>query len=328
MYGYRKIYHEDILKTLINSVKLNQACHAYIFEGIDGLGRHESARLFAAALTCSAQIVPCGQCPSCIQAKSNSNIDIITVAPPKGKKTIGVNQIRDVISDAYIKPFAAKHKVYIVDSGDVMTVEAQNALLKILEEPPEYTVFIIISSNVSSLLQTVISRSMIIHFPELGEERMIKYISEMYPSEMYRSEFLAKYSQGIPGTVDRIVVNEIFEPLRQSCFNILDAIFSSKKSTAYDFSDFLEENKDNIDLTLDFITDFIRDMLLIKCDAHENVINTDLLAELRKKCFAIDDKVIVRAIESLIHAREFLSKYISLKTVSVNIAFSIKEAMI
>ena len=327
MYGYSDTYHENLLKGLINSIKQGRNSHAYIFEGAKGLGKHEAARLFAAALTCTGEIVPCGKCPSCVQAKSNTNIDIIHVTAPKDRKTIGVDQIRTIATDAYVKPFAAPHKVYIIDDGDILTEQAQNGFLKILEEPPEYTVFIIVVTSSAPLLQTVLSRSVLIRFPELSESRILEYIKEKYPTEQYRANFLAKYSQGIPGVVDEIVASEVFEQMRQSCFDILTPIFSSNRLTAYDVSEFLENNKDNINLVLDFLSDFIRDIMFLQCGNTDDIINSDMINELRKKSVTISETTVVQALDAIIHARELLQRYISLKAVALNLAFKIKEAI-
>ena len=136
MYGYIT-FHEGLMNNLIQSVRSGASSHAYIFEGDAGLGIFSSAKLFAAALTCANKAsAPCGSCPSCIQAEADTNPDIIYVEKPKDRKTIGIEPIRAVNSDAAIRPFSSARKVYIIKEGDILTPEAQNALLKTLEEPP------------------------------------------------------------------------------------------------------------------------------------------------------------------------------------------------
>lgn len=327
MYGYTGIFHEKIMKTLINSIKNNHNGHAYIFEGVDGLDQAACADLFANALTCTSSVVPCGVCPSCVQAKAKTNPDIIRVSTAKNKKSIGVEQVRDIVSDAYIKPFECPRKVYIIEKADAMTEQAQNAFLKILEEPPTYTVFILIASSSAPLLQTVLSRSVLIKFAPLSEKEILSYIKSNYPAESARAEFLAKYARGIPGAVDDVVTNELFEPLRQNTFNALELMLSANKLDTYEVLDFMENNKDSIDLILDFWSDMLRDMLFIQCDGKDKIINSDMLAVLEKKSYRTKEKVLVKALESIIYSRELLRRYISLKAVGLNLILKVKKEM-
>lgn len=325
MYGYSGIYHDNLMKRLIDSVRRSQNAHAYIFEGAKGLGKSECADLFAAALTCVGENAPCGKCPECIQAKARTTPDITHVTLIKDRKTIGVEQIRDIVNDAYIKPFESPRKVYIIHHGDALTEQAQNAFLKILEEPPSYVVFIIIATSSAPLLQTVLSRAVLIRFSELSENDMLKYISENYPNEKSRAPFLAKYSRGVPAAADAVIASEKFAPLRASAFSALDLLISRKKLDAYDVVDFLENNKADAELILDFWSDFLRDMLFVHCGAADSVINADMLSEIEKKSVNIGDAVIVKALEGIIHMRELLRRYINFRAAALNLALKIKE---
>lgn len=328
MYGYTGIFHEKLMKTLINSIKNNHNGHAYIFEGADGLDQSACAELFANALTCTSSVVPCGVCPACVQARAKTNPDIIRISTAKNKKSIGVEQVRDIVSDAYIKPFECPRKVYIIEKIDAMTEQAQNAFLKILEEPPSYTVFIMLATTSAPLLQTVLSRSMLINFPPLTENELLNYIKTNYPTEQGRAEFLAKYARGIPGVVDDVVTNELFEPLRQNSFNALELMLSSSKLDTYEVVEFMETNKDSIDLILDFWSDMLRDMLFIQCGEKSKIINSDMLSVLEKKSYRTKETVIVKALEGVIHTRELLRRYISLKAVALNLILKVKQEII
>lgn len=325
MYGYSGIYHDNLMKRLIDSVRRGQNSHAYIFEGARGLGKTNCAKLFAAALTCTGETAPCGKCPSCIQAKADTNPDITHITLPKDRKTIGVEQIREIVSDAYIKPFEAPRKVYIIHHGDALTEQAQNSFLKILEEPPSYAVFIIIATSSAPLLQTVLSRSVLIRFAELCESDMLKYISEKYPGEAERAPFLAKYSRGVPAAADEVIASEKFQPLRLSAFSVLDLLLSQKKIDAYDVVDFLELNKADADLVLDFWSDFLRDMLFVRCAATESIINSDMVSEIERKSANVSDITIVKALEAIIHMRELLRRYINFRAAALNLALKVKE---
>ena len=206
MYGY-DIFHDALAEGLISNVRRGNPPHAYIFEGERGLGRYAAARLFAAALACTGQNPPCGICASCIGAKAGTNPDIITVEPEDKRKTIGVERIRVLIADAYVRPFLAKRKVYIFRDAQMITEQAQNAFLKLLEEPPEYAVFIIIAQNADLLLQTVRSRCVTIRFSPLSDEKMRDYLGKISPNNP-NTDFLIRYSRGIPYEAKKMCIRD------------------------------------------------------------------------------------------------------------------------
>lgn len=326
MYGYT-VFHEELMKNLINSVQRGVSSHAYIFEGAQGLFKHEAARLFAAAITCkNPAAAPCGSCLSCRQTKENSNPDIIYIEKPDDKKTIGVDPIRALNDDVAVRPFASEKKVYIINEGDLLTAEAQNAFLKTLEEPPEYAVFIIIVENSSVLLQTVLSRAALITFPPVSDEAVKKYILEKYPEHKDRADFIAKYSGGIPAAADKIIADENFEALRNASLDKLAALLSSNKLHAFDIQKFMDENKDDADKILDFWISFLRDILVIQCSAPNKVINTDKADRLTAAAGKCDPRTVTAAADELLHTKELLRRFVNLKAAALAAALKIKEA--
>ena len=244
MYGY-ETFHEDLMKNLIESVHNGASSHAYIFEGEKGLGVLNSARLFAAALTCkNTGVAPCGSCQNCVESKADTNPDIIYVRPKADKKSIGAKDMRKLEEDVAVKPFNSKHKVYIFEDASLLTEEAQNTFLKTFEEPPEYAVFILITENSTSLLQTILSRFTLVHFPSVSDAIMEKYISEKYPEEKERLPFLIKYCAGVPGVADNIINDENFESVRTSSLENLFSVLSTDRSSAFVVKKYLDENKD------------------------------------------------------------------------------------
>ena len=154
MIGPENIVGQDQIKDFIKkSACMNKISHAYILCGEKGSGRYELARLFAATLQCSKEHdpwnleafdKPCGECRSCLQMESGNQPDVITLTHEK--KTIGVDDIRDQVNNhVSIKPYAGPYKIYIIPEADKMTEQAQNALLKTIEEPPGYAIIILYS---------------------------------------------------------------------------------------------------------------------------------------------------------------------------------------
>ncbi len=162
--------NERLKNSVLSTITAGRIPHAILIEGEAGLGKHTLASFISKAAVCENDEKPCGECKACHMADTNSHPDISVIAPLDGKKNIAVSQIRELRADAFIKPHMAEHKVYIIDDADTMNEQSQNALLKILEEPPQGVIFILICKNKSALLDTVISRSISFSpdLPEIG----------------------------------------------------------------------------------------------------------------------------------------------------------------
>ena len=133
--------------------------HAYILSGPSGSGKHTLGRLLSSAMVCQEEgnRRPCGSCPPCRKAAGGIHPDIITISGPDGKP-ISVDQVRQLRSDAHIRPNEAQRKVYLLERADRMNQSAQNAMLKLLEEGPAYAVFLLLAENGGGLLSTIRSR--------------------------------------------------------------------------------------------------------------------------------------------------------------------------
>lgn len=154
--------------------------HALIIEGEQGLGKRTLARQLAAALVCRSESKPCMECAQCRKAVQNIHPDIFEHSAAGGANSFHVDVVRNVISDAFVQPNEAEYKVYILGNADCMSVSAQNALLKVLEEPPSYVVFILTASSKSMMLETVLSRSVVVTLEGVPLEDGVKYISDRF----------------------------------------------------------------------------------------------------------------------------------------------------
>lgn len=314
MYGYNT-FHPELASTLIDNARSGRVSQAYIFEGSRGMYKMENARLFANALVCENSIAaPCGSCRSCIEAKAMTHPDIVLVTHDTGedgkpKKTIGVAGIRRVNESVTERPRGSR-KVYIIPDGENMTVEAQNAFLKTLEEPPEYAVFIIVIPSASQLLQTIISRSTVITFNQVPRGLIRKYIMEKYPEKEDMADFLAVYCEGVPGAVDDIAGNEAFEDMRNSALAQLPNLISQNPADAFEVQKYIEENKDSAKDIIDIWISFLRDIFVIHCGAAEAVINSDRVQTLTGLCARIDMKRCLKGVKLLTECEEMLAKYV------------------
>lgn len=189
--------NKDILTKIIKSNKIS---HSYIFWGIEGIGKKIIAKQFAKKILCSKDSEDC-TCKSCIEFDSENNPDFQIVNPNEGK--IKIEQIREMQRKVAEKPIISNKKVYIIDNADTMTNEAQNCLLKTLEEPPEYITIILICSNEDNLLSTIKSRCTRMRFEPIKYEDIKKYINLEFPEQQI-SENIVELSQGSIGKIIKL----------------------------------------------------------------------------------------------------------------------------
>ncbi|MGN0493477.1 MAG: DNA polymerase III subunit delta' [Acutalibacteraceae bacterium] len=163
--------NERIKAAVLAAVAENRIPHAILIEGDRGTGRHTLARFLSKAAVCGGENPPCGACRGCHLAQTGAHPDITVAAPEDGKKNITVAQIRALRSEAYVKPHMADRRVFVIDRADSMNEQAQNALLKVLEEPPGDIIFILIAESAAALLDTIISRCTVLSLvpPEIPE---------------------------------------------------------------------------------------------------------------------------------------------------------------
>ena len=179
--GFETLLGNDRLKdNLIKSLQKGRISHFYLISGPEGSGKHTLAKLLSAAILCQDTAAPCGKCNVCRKVMENNHPDVITVDDPE-HKTVAVKLVRQAREDMYILPNESDHKIYLFPQE--LGVEGQNALLKILEEPPAYGVFILLSNNPEQLLPTVRSRCTELALTALPEALLIRELSKEFPEK-------------------------------------------------------------------------------------------------------------------------------------------------
>ena len=167
--------NKELLKNIIDT---NNIAHSYMFVGKESIGKLLFAKEFAKAVLCTAEEKVCNRCKSCIEFDTNNNPDF-SILEPEGN-SIKIDQIRELTKKVYEKPIVSTKKVYIINDSNCMTQEAQNGLLKTLEEPPEYVTIILITSNENSFLPTIKSRCTKISFDKLTDIELINILKKEY----------------------------------------------------------------------------------------------------------------------------------------------------
>lgn len=167
--------NKQFLKQIIDT---NNIAHSYMFVGKESIGKLLFAKEFAKAILCTETNKICNKCKSCIEFDTNNNPDF-SILEPDGN-SIKIDQIRELTKKVYEKPVVSNKKVYIINDSNYMTKEAQNSLLKTLEEPPEYITIILITSNENSFLPTIKSRCTKISFNKLTDIEITNILKKEY----------------------------------------------------------------------------------------------------------------------------------------------------
>ncbi len=165
-----------LIARLKRDVSASRISHAYIIEGAQGSGKRTLAKLMCAAISCKSSNIPCMQCTSCSKIMRDQAPDVITVTAEKGKVQLGVDVIRKIRENAAYAPNELPKKFYIFPLADTMNDASQNALLKILEEPPEHVMFMLLSENADNLLSTIRSRAPILRLEALTDELVSEHL--------------------------------------------------------------------------------------------------------------------------------------------------------
>lgn len=268
------IGQEPIKKHLQTALAQNNVSHAYLFCGDSGSGRHTLAKAFARALLCE-QPTPdhdaCGHCKSCLQAASANHPDIRVITHEKFN--IRVDEIREQLNnDIQIKPYSSKYKVYIIPDAHRMNEQAQNALLKTLEEPPAYAVIILLSDNESALLPTIVSRCITLQMKPVSEKDIADYLVQKLQMEQDVAEIAAGFCQGNIGQAIRFAQSEDFQIMKNQVMQLLKQIDDLPLSSIMEIVHGFSKEKGNFYDYLDLMLLWYRDILMYKATKDTNLL--------------------------------------------------------
>lgn len=267
------IGHEEIIRHLQNAMKTGKVSHSYIFTGRPGSGKKLLATTYAMTLQCEAGgTEPCQKCDSCKKALGKNHPDIIMVNHEK-PGTISIDEIREqVIHDVAIKPYSSPHKIYIIPDAEMMTVQAQNALLKTIEEPPEYAVIMLLTSNVDALLPTIQSRCVTINTKPISKEEIAGYLVSHLSMEREQAEIAAGFCQGNMGKAIRFANSKDFQEMKEDTLHLLKNIEHMDISEIVDSIRIFSQKKGMIDDYLDLMLLWYRDVLMFKVTKDANLL--------------------------------------------------------
>lgn len=242
------IGNDKIKNDLKAILKNNSIFHSYLFIGTKGVGKSEFAKEFAKGILCANEGKPCSKCKSCIEFANNNNPDFYYIGL-KDENSIKIDVIRQMQKKVQELPIVSNKKVYIIDDFEYMTKEAQNCLLKTIEEPPEFVTVILITSNESRILNTIKSRCLKIYFNNIEDERLKQYLEDTYKIKNISENMLKSYN----GSIGKAI--QMHE--KEDTYKIIEKVFNNIEKyniiNATKELEVLYKDKEDINEMLDYI---------------------------------------------------------------------------
>lgn len=268
------IGQESIKKHLQTAIKTGNLSHAYIINGEYGSGRQTIASALAKTIQCQSKTDDtdaCGVCTSCKQAESHNHPDIKYIT--HDKTSISVNDIREQLNnDISIKPYSSEYKIYIIPDANKMTEQAQNALLKTIEEPPVYAIIILLTENCDSLLPTIRSRCVTLTMNPVEKDKICTYLENKFQLEAEQAQIAANYCQGNIGKAIRFASSSDFIEMKNQVLKLLKNLDSMDIASIIDTIKEFSTHKNDINDYLDLMLLWYRDVLMFKVTKDANLL--------------------------------------------------------
>lgn len=281
------IGQNHITQTLTNSLKNNRLPHALLFTGLRGTGKTSSARILAKALRCENPVdfTPCNKCQSCIEISSGRAVDVIEI---DGASNNGVDAIRDLRDNVMFMPSSGKYKIFIIDEVHMLSTSAFNALLKTLEEPPAHVVFILATTEVHKIPQTILSRCQRFDFRRIPLKQIADYLKKLCELEGIKADksalwLIARQGDGsmrdslslldqaisfTNGELSEAMVGQVLGLTERALvFEVFDCLLERKSAEMVTCLEKLSQSGQNPNLFLEDLSKMLRHSLILKTDS-------------------------------------------------------------
>jgi DNA polymerase-3 subunit delta' len=286
----RKIIGHKSIVDSINNRELNDSfSHANLIVGNDGIGKSIIAKYM------SNRIIKRNDDSDCV--------DIVKYYPSSA--SFGVDDVRNIINEVNKKPYEGDKKVLILYKCDKLTIQAQNALLKTIEEPPKGVYLILLSDSLETILDTIKSRCQVYKLTPLNKEDILSYIEEKYTDLTLedRKSALA-YSAGVPGKVDRFIGDQNLKYLRDICMELFEDILKREIGLVLKYEELFKNSKDDKLELLDILLSYIRDIMLFKeLNNGELIVNFDKMEKIKSISRGMSYKKLNNMLEYITEAR-------------------------
>jgi DNA polymerase III subunit delta' len=313
--------HAQII--LRGALRSGHVSHAYLFVGPSGVGRTAAARAFAQALLCvTGADDACGECHACRRVAAGTHPDLRIISPGKSetgaeRRAVGIDQVRDLKHEAGYPPYEAKWKVFIVEDADAMRAEAANSLLKVLEEPPQGMVIILIAESASAVFPTLVSRSQVVRFNFVSAPEIAQALVERAGIPAERARYLAALAGGRMGVaLQAATAGEEPFARRAEVVRALREIERGDIVTRLDAAEAVSRQKDGVEPWLDIAELWFRDLLVWQeTQDPALLVNLDARREIAEWAGRASPDGIRRAIEGIEEAKAHLGRNLNSRLV-------------
>jgi len=326
--GFEEILGNEMVKDHFKkAIQNHKISHAYILTGEAGMGRKSIANAFAMTLLCEkGGSEPCMMCHSCKQVMSGNHPDLIYVTHEK-PGSIGVDDVREQINDTImIRPYSSYYKIYIVDEAEKMNQQAQNALLKTIEEPPAYAVILLLTTNADSFLPTILSRCITLNLKVVKEDVIKSYLMKTYHIPDYQADVCAAFSQGNVGKAIQLASSEEFGELKASVLQLMKRLEDIDLYEMTAAVKQIAEYKLTVNDYFDLMMIWFRDVLYMKATNDVNgLIFKDEVYDIKKQAAKRSYQGIETIIRALETAKVRISANVNFDLVIELLLLTIKE---
>jgi len=312
MAGFEKVVgHQAVITHLNNSIKSGRVAHCYLFVGEDGIGKRMVATEFAKKLLCESPdgeaARPCNTCPACVAVDRGSHPDLKFIRHEK-PATISVDDVREQLNgDIVIRPYRADRKIYIIDEAELLNVQAQNAILKTIEEPPAYAVIFLLSNNRDVFLETIRSRSVLVEFQPLRREEVARYVEAHFPPTRER-DFALDHCRGNIGRALRLMEDEDAREFVTRVSEVLMKLPELSVVERLEAVAALAQDREEVKEALELFQAWYRDVAVVKAtgDTGQAQFGSHTIQKIEKAAQAYSFAALGRIFEKVRETKELL----------------------
>lgn len=310
---------DKAIEIIRRGLQYSQLARSYLFTGPDGIGKKLVARTLAKSINClgGCAIDSCDTCPSCLKIEKNQHVDVHCI-DESGSESIKIEAIRTLQRDLSLRPYEGRRKVFIIDNAHNLTSEAANALLKILEEPPPDSLIILISSKISLLFKTIISRCQVLRFSPIQRTVIENLLKREYSLDEQRAHCIAHFSEGRLGYALRLKDTDLFASKNK----IIDEFVLKRKSG---MDNVQIQNKDDMRYALNTLVFWFRDMYLLKSGMpYEELANLDRKGDLSRAATRYSFDELEEAMNCVTDSLLYIEENINIKLLLSNLKWALK----
>lgn len=338
-YFNKLIGNDETKKRLANAIISDSLAHAFLISGPSGSGKSTLTLELAAALNCvnlrKKENIPCGVCNNCRRIYDGNFPDLKFLEKPKDKATIGVEAVKDFREDMFLSSTEAERKIYVIDDADCMTVEAQNALLKILEEPPSNVLLILLANECDRILSTIKSRVQYIAMSRFSNEELKKHLLSTNATAASLSCDMPERFNGIIISADGRIgeAKRLLDPKfsaendekRAEIISIITAIGQrSSYAVIYEAVFSLPQKRTELALSLERLITSLRDLIVIKFSKGSRLLFFTSEENAKKMCGDISVKRLLEAYDATSYALDLCNKNANVQNILSDLSAKFK----